>query len=94
MSRHAARPQTGKRIKHGLFQFATYLLLFVGSAVTGWFMALTTMAGYWWLVPAVAIVLAPPTAFAVVKIERWKRYRKGSAALIKRYTQEIPIVLN
>jgi multisubunit Na+/H+ antiporter MnhG subunit len=75
-----------------LGQFATYALLFIGSAIVGWCWALTIMEGRWLIVPLVVVFLAPLAALVMVKAEKHRRYRAGSKAVIKRYTQEIPIV--
>lgn len=88
MSRHLAEPKpTGPRIKHGLYVFFVYALLFVGAVIVGWGLAYTIMQGLWWVVFALAIVLAPPTAWSVHTLQKRRRYNEGSKVVIERYTR-------
>jgi hypothetical protein len=92
MSRHKVERTGWQRIGrffaqlgHILMLVFTYGLLFVGAVIVGWGFAYTTMYGLWWLVPVLAIVLAPPTAITMVKWQKRRRFRKGQKAVLHRY---------
>ena len=66
-------------------EILTAALLFMGSVVIGWCFGLTIMWGHWWIVPAIIIVLAPPTAYLTYLWEKRQRYLEGSRVVLKRY---------
>jgi hypothetical protein len=60
-----------------------FLSILFGSVIVGLAFAYTTLAGYWWLVPTVAVALAIPTAYIVARWPYWWADRQARAGTIE-----------
>ena len=83
MSKHKSKSQLAKRFWRTLGNIAMFVSILFGSVIVGLAFAYTTLEGYWWLVPALTVVIAIPTAFIVAKWPYWRADRRARARTIE-----------